>query len=62
MDHMLECKEAKQIIKGISGNKALTIENKEELMTIYDYMEIILKTLIKRRKFSLHSEKSDVLN
>ena len=39
MEHnMLECKEAKKIIGGITGS-----ENKEELMTLYNYMERIFK-------------------
>ena len=54
MEHMLECKEAKQIIGGITGSETIMSENKEELITIYNYMEI-------RRKNSLHSEKLDVL-
>ena len=37
MEHMLECKEAKQIIGGITGSETMS-ENKEELMTIYNYM------------------------
>ena len=45
MEHMLECKEAKRIIQGISGSETLTSENKEDLMTIYNYMEIIFLTL-----------------
>ena len=45
MEHMLEGKEAKKIIRGITGSETLTSGNKEELMTIYNYMEIILKTL-----------------
>ena len=45
MEHMLECKEAKKIIGGITGSETIMSENKEELMTIYNYMEIILKTL-----------------
>ena len=44
MEHMLECKEAKKIV-GITGNKTLMSENKEDLMVIYNYMEIIIKTL-----------------
>ena len=43
MEHMLECKEAKKI--GITGSETLMSENKEELMTIYNYMERIVKTL-----------------
>ena len=45
MEHMLECKEAKKIIGGITGSETIMSENKEELMTIYNYMEIIFKTL-----------------
>ena len=45
MEHMLECKEAKKIIGGITESETIMSENKEELMTIYNYMEIILKTL-----------------
>ena len=45
MEHMLECKEAKKIIWGITGSETLMSENKEELMAIYNYMEIIFKTL-----------------
>ena len=45
MEHMLECKEAKKIIGGITGSETIMSENKEELMTIYNYMERILKTL-----------------
>ena len=59
---MLECKEAKDIIGGITGSETIMSENKEELMTIYNYMEIIFKILkYIRRKNSLHSEKLDVL-
>ena len=42
---MLECKEAKKIIGGITGSETIMSEDKEELMTIYNYMERILKTL-----------------
>ena len=42
MEHMLECKEAKKIIGDITGSETIMNENKEELMTIYKYMEIIL--------------------
>ena len=35
MEHMLECKEAKKIIGGITGSETIMSENKEELMTIY---------------------------
>ena len=45
MEHMLECKEAKKIIGGITGSETIMSENKEELMTIYNYMERIFKTL-----------------
>ena len=45
MEYMLECKEAKKIIGGITGSETIMSENKDELMTIYNYMEIILKTL-----------------
>ena len=45
MEHMLECKEAKKIIGGITGSETIMSENKEELMTIYNYMERIVKTL-----------------
>ena len=45
MEHMLECKETKKIIGCITGSKTIMSENKEELMTIYNYMEIIFKTL-----------------
>ena len=45
MEHMLECKEAKKIIGGITGSETIMSEDKEELMTIYNYMEIIFKTL-----------------
>ena len=47
MEHMLECKEAKKNIGGITltGSETLISENKEELMTIYNYMELILRTL-----------------
>ena len=46
MEHMLlECKEAKKIIGGITGSETIMSEDKEELMTIYNYMERILKTL-----------------
>ena len=30
MEHMVECKEAKQIIGGITGSETLVNENKEE--------------------------------
>ena len=51
MEHMLECKEAKKIIGGITGSETIMSENKEELMTIYNYMERILKnTEINNRK------------
>ena len=43
MEHMLESKEAQEIIGGITGSETLMSENKEKLMTIYNYMEIILK-------------------
>ena len=33
--HMLECKEAKKIIGGITGSETFMSENKEELMTIF---------------------------
>ena len=39
MEHMLECKEAKKIIGDITGSETIMSENKEELMTIYNYME-----------------------
>ena len=39
MEHMLECKEAKKIIGGITGSEKIMSENKEELMTIYNYMK-----------------------
>ena len=42
---MLECKEVKKIIGDITGSETLMNENKEELITIYNYMEIIFKTL-----------------
>ena len=45
MEHMLECKEAKKIIGGITGIETIMSKNKEELMTIYNYMERFLKTL-----------------
>ena len=45
MEHMLECKEAKIIIGGITGSETIMSENREELMTIYNYMKIIFKTL-----------------
>ena len=45
MEHMLECKKAKKIIGGITGSETIMSENKEELMTIYNHMEGILKTL-----------------
>ena len=45
MEHMLECKEAKKVIGGITGSETIMSENKEELMTIYNYMERIFKTL-----------------
>ena len=35
MEHMLDCKEAKKIIGGITGSETIMSENKEELMTIY---------------------------
>ena len=35
------CKEAKKIIGGITGSETIMSENKEELMTIYNYMERI---------------------
>ena len=44
MEHMFERKEAKKI-GGITGSETIMSENKEELMTIYNYMERILKTL-----------------
>ena len=37
MEHMLECKEAKKMIGCITGSKTLMSENKEEIMTIYNY-------------------------
>ena len=43
MEQMLECKEAKQIIGSITGSETLMVENKGKLMTIYNYMEIILR-------------------
>ena len=62
MEHMLECKEAKKIIGGITGSETIMSENKEELMTIYNYMDFFLNTEINnRKKNSLHSEKFDVL-
>ena len=45
MEHMLECEDAKKIIGGKTGSETLMSENKEELMTIYNYMESIFKTL-----------------
>ena len=45
MEYMLECKEVKKIIRCITGSETLMSENKEELMTIYNYMERIKKTL-----------------
>ena len=39
MEYKLECKEAKTITGRITGS-----ETKEELMTIYNYMDRILKT------------------
>ena len=36
---MLECKEAKKIIGGITGSETIMSENKEELMTIYNYID-----------------------
>ena len=51
MEHMLECKEVKQIIGGITGSETLMSEYKKELMTIYNYMEIFfLNTDIKKKK------------
>ena len=44
MEYMLECKEDKKI-EGITGSETLMSEDKEELMTIYNYTEIIFKTL-----------------
>ena len=41
MEHMLECKEAKKRIGGITGSETIMSENKEELMAIYNYMEIV---------------------
>ena len=41
----VRCKEAKIIIGGITGSETIMSENKEELMTIYNYMKIIFKTL-----------------
>ena len=43
MEHMLECKEAKKIIGGITGSETIMSENKEELMTIYNYMDFFFK-------------------
>ena len=37
--NMLKCKEAKKIIGGITGSETIMSENKEELMTIYNYMD-----------------------
>ena len=42
MEHMLECKEANKIIGGITGSETIMSENKEELMTIYNYMDFFL--------------------
>ena len=39
------CKICQKIIGGITGSETIMSENKEELMTIYNYMERILKTL-----------------
>ena len=44
MEHMLKCKEAKKI-GGITGSETLMSENKEESMTIYNYMERIFLIL-----------------
>ena len=40
---MLECKEGNKIIGSITGSEPLMSEHKEELITIYNYMEIIFK-------------------
>ena len=55
MEHMLECKEAKIIIGGKTGSETIKSENKEELMTIYNYMERILKNteINNKKKISL---------
>ena len=45
MEHILECKEVNKIIGCITGSETLMSENKEELMTIYNYIERTLKTL-----------------
>ena len=50
MEHMLECKEVKKIIGGITGSETIMSENKEELMTIYNYMEFFLNTEINKKK------------
>ena len=50
MEHMLECKEAKKIIGGITGSETVINENKEELMTIYNYMDFFFNTDIKKKK------------
>ena len=36
---------SQKITRGITGSQTVMSENKEELMTIYNYMEIIFKTL-----------------
>ena len=38
-------KKPKKIIGGITGSETIMSENKEELMTIYNYIERIFKTL-----------------
>ena len=40
----------KKIIGGITGSETIMSENKEELMTIYNYMDFFLNTEINNRK------------
>ena len=47
LEHMLECKEANKLIGCITGSETLMSENKDELMTIYNYMDRILKKTLK---------------
>ena len=39
-----ESERCKIIIGGITGSETIRSKNKEKLMTIYNYMEIIFKT------------------
>ena len=38
-------KRSQKIIGGITGSETIMSENKEEFVPIYNYMEIILKTM-----------------